>query len=119
MSRHQLDSRLRTGEKYDRRIKITPSDKLEIIRLYEERKYNGERVYSHNSLARLYGVSKRLVYFTLHPDKREDNYKIRVARGGSKQYYIKEEHKLVIKEHRVYLRGLFDEGKIQELDKTK
>lgn len=114
LSREQW-KRARVGKVNDRRIKLTDKDKAEIKEKYEDRKYNGERVYSYNSLAKIYGVSKRLIIFAVHPEKRVENYKLRVERGGSKQYYNKDAWRAVQKEHRGYIKKLVLEGKI--LDK--
>lgn len=93
------------GSKFDRRIKLTPEDKEEIRRLYKT-------VKSQRKLAAMYGVSRRLITFVLEPKRLETNYKNRLSRGGSKQYYDKDEWKKTMKEHRNYKEKLHKEGKI-------
>ena len=69
------------GFKLDRRIKLTPDDKIEIKKIYE----NGET--SINGLARIYKVNKRTIQFILFPERLVKNKQDRKKRGGWKQYY--------------------------------
>lgn len=61
-----------------------------------------EKGYSHNHLAKMFGVSKRTIQFILNPEKKAENLKRRQERGGWKQYYNKEDHAASMKEHRKY-----------------
>ena len=94
------------NEKLDKRVKLLASDKIEIVDLYL---YGA---YSQRELARLYGVSHRLIVFTIYPERRDANYATRVARGGSKQYYSTEANTIATKSHRDYKRQLLKKGEI-------
>ena len=65
--------------------KLTPEDKEEIR--YRYLKVGGV---SQRELAAEYNVSRRLIVFCIYPERLEANYKARVAKGGSMQYYDKE-----------------------------
>lgn len=101
--------KLKIQKKDDRRIKLTDADKEEI-------RYRYLRVggVSQRELAREYGVSRRSIIFAIYPERREANYKQRVARGGSKQYYDKDKHTEAIREHRRYKKELYDQDKLKE-----
>ena len=94
------------GTKHDRRIKLTPEDKVEIKELYKLPKW------SQRGLAKKYGVSRRLIQFVLNPQMLEENKKRRAERGGSKQYYKKDTWKKVMREHRNYKQKLYIKGEI-------
>lgn len=96
------------NEYLDRRTKLTKENKKRIQELYA----TGE--YSQRELARMYGVSRRLIVFTIYPERREANYQVRVERGGSKQYYDREEHKAAMQKHRLYKKDLYKKGLIKE-----
>jgi len=93
------------GSKYDRRAKLTPEDKKEI--------YANALGLSQRALASKWGVSRRTIQFILDPSKLKENLKRRKERGGSKQYYNKEEWAETMKEHRRYKEKLSKEGKIR------
>ena len=80
----------------NRRIKLLPCQK-EMIKWWY-----GNTDVSINSLAKMFKVNKRSIQFTLFPERLEKCKKHREARGGSKIYYIKEEHTKSIREHRQY-----------------
>jgi hypothetical protein len=67
---------------------------------------------SQRALAKMFGVSRRLIVFTLYPERQKENYQRRLERGGSKQYYDREKHAEAIKEHRRYKDVLYKEGRI-------
>lgn len=92
------------GTKHDRRVKLTPEDKVEI-----KKNLLG---LSQRELARKYGVSRRTIQFILDPAKLEENLKRRQERGGSKRYYNKEDHAKSIREHRRYKQELKLKGEI-------
>ena len=92
---------------HDKRRKLTREQESLIRELYK----TGE--HSQRSLAAQFNVSRRLITFVIDPAKREANYKVRVQRGGSKQYYVKEQHTKYIREHRRYKQALAVEGKIK------
>jgi transposase-like protein len=94
--------------KLKRSAKLSPEDKRYIIELYK----SGE--FSKRGLAREFGVSPRTIDFTLNPEKRIQNYQLRVARGGSKQYYDKDKHTKTIREHRKYKQSLYLNNKLEK-----
>lgn len=95
------------GTKYDRRIKLTDDQKAYIKWLREE-----ERI-SYNKLAKMFNVSKRLVYFICNPEnaqKAKERLKLRKAEGKYKP--SKEEWAATMREHRQYKQRLKLENKI-------
>jgi len=107
----------RTGKKYDRRIKLTDGDREEIRRLYRE---HGDRVlkgnvgnsYSTRGLAKLFGVSRRLIVFVLHPE-REKKLRDQVKKEKRwNKYYTTEKNREYMRTHREYLRQLAFDKKI-------
>ncbi len=97
---------LHIPKKYDRRIKLTDSDKKEIVEAYAT---GGT---SYNKLAKEFGVSKRTIYWVVNPDKQRENYELRKAKGGSKQYYDKDKWAESMRNHREYKNELLKEGKL-------
>ena len=91
-------------KKFDRRRKLSDLDKIEIKKAYGK--------ISQRKLAKLYGVSRRLIIFIGCPEKQKENLKRRKETGGSKQYYDKDKHKKAIKKHRRYKQKLYLEGKL-------
>lgn len=79
---------------FDKRIKLTPEQRSDIFNAYHNLSEG------RNSLARQYGVSPRTITFICHPEKLEENKLRFLERGGSKQYYDKEKHRIYTKEHR-------------------
>jgi transposase len=98
------------GTKFDRRVKLTPEDK-ELIKTLSETEGLSQR-----KLALRFSVSRRLIQFVLQPSKLEECLKRRQERGGWKQYYNKEVHSEVIKEHRQYKEDLKKKGLIKQPD---
>ncbi|HEY6143773.1 MAG TPA: hypothetical protein VIV55_10215 [Flavobacterium sp.] len=98
------------GTKFDRRVKLTPEDKVMIILLSETEGL------SQRKLATRFGVNKRTIQFVLDPKKLEECLLRRKERGGWKQYYKKEVHSEVIKEHRQYKEDLKKKGLIKQPD---
>lgn len=93
------------GTKYDRRIKLTEQDKEDIKQL------TGMSI---RGIARMYGVDKRLIQFILFPERKEKNLLDRKNRGGTMQYYNKDERREKMKEFRHYKQSLYLEGKIKQ-----
>lgn len=83
-------------EGFDRRIKLTGKDKQNIVDLYEIEHC------AIREITRIYGVSRRLIQFTLFPERLEHSKELREKRGGWKQYYDKDKNTKAIKEHRHY-----------------
>ena len=84
----------------DRRVKLTDAQREEIKEAYG--------TISQRKLARMYGVSRRLVQFIGDPAKHKRNLECRAERGGSMQYYNKEKWRAVMREHREYKRRIRD-----------
>lgn len=95
------------GTKYDRRIKLTEDQKEYIRWLREEEKL------SQMKLAKMFGVSKRLIQFITQPDKLEKSRE-RLKEAKKKGLYklSKEEWNEIQREHRRYKHKLRMEGKI-------
>lgn len=55
---------------------------------------------SQRMLAKMFGVSRRLIQFKLDEQKLKANIERRQERGGTKQYYDKEKHREYTKKHR-------------------
>lgn len=98
------------GTKHDKRIKLTKEQKKAI--------HENKLGLSQRKLAEMYKVSRRTIQFILDPEKLEENKKRRAERGGSKQYYKKEDNTKAIRKTRRHKQILFKAGEI-ELQKTK
>lgn len=94
------------NKELDRRIKLTDEQREEIKR--------NPLGLSQRRLAAMYEVSRRTIQFILAPEKLEENKKRREERGGTKQYYDKEKHRIAMKEHRDYKSKLYKEGKLNK-----
>ena len=101
-----VDSKRINNALLDKRVKLSSTDKNEIVDLYEA------GLFSQRELAKLYNVSRRTVVFVLYPERREANYAQRVARGGSKQYYDTKANTASQKAHRAYKKELLSKGDI-------
>jgi transposase-like protein len=99
---------LHIPKKYDRRVKLSDKDKKQIAEAYAT---GGT---SYNKLASEYGVSKRTIYWVVNPEKQRENYELRKANGGSKQYYSKEKNTQSMRNHREYKKELLEEGKLEK-----
>ena len=93
-------------QKDDRRVKLSDNQKAEIRTLYG--------TISQRKLARMYGVSRRLIQFIGDPKKYERNQEAREKRGGWKQYYDAETHRQTMKDHRRYKQELYLKGKLDK-----
>ena len=92
----------------DRRRKLT-EDQKEYIRWLREEEHLSQR-----ALARMFGVSRRLITFVLDPEKEKkcrENCKKRKAAGLYKP--TKEEWAETMREHRRYKQSLYIQGKIK------
>lgn len=94
----KLDS-INIGKKYDRRIKIHKEDHPYITQRYK----NGESI---RSIARFYGVDKRLIQFIIFPERLELNKKLRKERGGWKKYYSTEKRREEMRRFRQHKKEL-------------
>ena len=73
--------------KVDKRVKLTDEDKKEIVRLRDEG-------WSWGRLSKKFEVSKRTIDFILHPEKLEENKRLRRERllNDPHRYYDKDTH---------------------------
>ncbi len=86
---------IKLSKEQDRRIKIPKSEHKYICTRYK----NGE---SQRELAKAYGVSRRLITWILYPERLVINRKLRVKRGGWKQYYNKKKNTEAVRKTRQY-----------------
>jgi len=93
-------------ENKDKRVKLTLCQKEEIFELYATGNY------SQRALSREYNVSRRLIQFIICPEKLEENRQRRQERGGSKQYYDKDKHRIAMKTHRQHKQKLYLKGEL-------
>jgi hypothetical protein len=101
--------KLKIPKKYDRRIKLTDKERQEIKDLYGK--------VSQRKLARMFGVSRRLIQFIGCPEKHRKNLLRRADSGGSAQYYNKDKWREQMKDHRRYKQELFLKGKLVKVKK--
>jgi len=92
----------------DRRVKMLPCQRERAKQMYENESA------TINGLARLFKVNKRSIQFLLFPERQKKNLEDREARGGWKQYYVKEEHAKAIKEHRQYKKEILTNPTIND-----
>ena len=98
-----------SNTKYDRRMKLTDSDKERIVQL------RNEEGLSQRKLAALFGVSRRLIQFIIDPVKAAKNKeRLKEAKVKGLYKYSKEEWASVQREHRRYKHKLYKEGRIHE-----
>lgn len=81
----------------DKRVKILPFEREEIIELHKQ----GASIHH---LAKSYEVSRRLIQFIVDPARKERDLQLRKDRGGSKVYYKKEKHAIAMRRHRKHKR---------------
>jgi ribosome-binding protein aMBF1 (putative translation factor) len=94
------------GTQYDRRVKLSP-DKKEYVRWLRE-----EEKLSYNQLAKMFGVSKRLIQFVCNPEihqKAKERFK-ELRKDG--RYYDREAHNESVKSMRKWKQELYLENKI-------
>lgn len=84
----------------DRRTKLIPCQR-------EMVKYWYDQGHSINSIAKLFKVNKRLIQFTLFPERHKKNLEDRRDRGGSKIYYDSDVNTITQRNHRKYKQKLF------------
>ena len=87
----------------DRRVKLTDSDKEDVILRY----HMGDSI---TSLSKLFSVNKRLIQFILFPERKQQNLLLRKERGGSNIYYDREKHTESIRSLRKYKTELHKQG---------
>ena len=90
----------------DRRRKLTDEQREEIKKLYG--------TISQRKLAKMFGVSRRLIIFIGCPEKYKKNLEDRANRGGSKIYYDCDKHTKAIRKHRHHKHNLDKNNKLVE-----
>lgn len=100
------------NEKLDKRVKLTDEDKQKIKEEYESGSI------SINGLAREYKVSKRLIQFTLFPERKDKAQKMFAERQKDGRYYDKEKHKGYMKSHREHKKELYSKGLLNNENNT-
>jgi len=88
----------------DRRIKLSKEDIEEIKILHAE----GTSIHK---LAKIFGVSRRLIQFKLYPERYESVRRRRKENGKDGRYYDKEYNTKAITEHREYKKNLLKTNK--------
>jgi len=91
----------------DKRVKLSEQQRKEIKELYGK--------ISQRKLAKMYGVSRRLIVFIGCPAQYTKNLQARIKKGGSKHYYDKEKHRVAMKKYRHNKKAL-NEKKLLEDD---
>lgn len=86
----------------DRRVKLSPDERLEIKRLYGK--------ISQRKLAAMFGVSRRLIQFIGNPDFKVRDLELRKLRGGSMIYYDKKKAIEASQKTRIYRKELDHKG---------
>ena len=84
----------------DKRCKLLPCQKEMVVVLYER----GESI---RGLSKIFHVDRRLIQFTLFPERHERNLLLRQQNGGTKQYYEKDKNTLSMSKYRRRKSGLF------------
>ena len=80
------DAKKYDSEFLDKRVKLLQCQKERMVREWKEHGY------SQRKLAKMFNVSRRLVVFTIHPEKYLRHMEAREERGGWKTYYTKEKN---------------------------
>lgn len=88
----------------DRRRKLTDEQREEIKKLYGK--------ISQRKLARMFGVSRRLIIFIGCPEKYKKNLEDRANKGGSKIYYDCKKHTTAMRKHRKHKHDLDKKQKL-------
>ena len=88
-------------EHHDKRVKLSTQDKLDINQKHQSG-------ISKRALAREYQVSRRLIDFTIHPEKRVANRNLRPPG----KYYDKDKHREAMRKHRHHKQALHLAGEL-------
>lgn len=86
----------------DRRVKLSLEQREEIKNIYGK--------ISQRKLAKLFDVSRSTIVFIGNPEAHKRNLQRRAERGGSKQYYNKEDQVRQARSTRAYRKQLDSEG---------
>lgn len=102
-----ISEKIRLPEQYDRRRKLTETQKKEIKTKYET------GFYSLNSLANEYSVSKKTILLIVNPESKRKNDQ-RIKDHWKDYQETKEERAETIRKHRHYKNELYKSGKIKK-----
>lgn len=102
-----ISEKIRLPEQYDRRRKLTETQKQEIKTKYET------GLYSLNSLAKEYSVSKKTILLIVNPESKRKNDQ-RIKDHWKNYQEPKEERAETVREHRHYKNELYKSGKIKK-----
>ena len=91
---------------HDRRVKLNDTQRKEIRELYSSGSY------SQRGLAKLYGVSRRLIVFILDPSKHQANVARKKELLETKSYYDKDKQRAYMQSHRQYKQQLYLDNKL-------
>lgn len=92
----------------DKRVKLTSEDREKIKEEY------ATGLVSQNSLAKQYGVSKRLIQFILNPSKEKIAKAQFAERQKDGRYYDKNKHRKYMKNHRKHKKDLYEKGLLND-----
>lgn len=96
------------NEQHDRRVKLTAEQKEQIVQEYET------GLISITALSKKYGVSKRLIQFTLFPERKEKNKERFLKAQKEGRYYDRKKHAAYTKKHRDHKKALYQQGLLGE-----
>jgi hypothetical protein len=102
-----ISEKIRLPEQYDRRRKLTEIQKQEIKSKYET------GLYSLNSLAKEYSVSKKTILLIVNPESKLKNDQ-RIKNHWKDYQESKGERAETMREHRHYKNELYKSGKIKK-----
>lgn len=94
--------------KNDKRVKLTDENRENIREEYSS------GLISQRGLAEKYGVSRRLIQFTLNPEKQEIAKKQFAERQKDGRYYDKDKHTVSVRTHRNHKKDLYNKGLLEE-----
>ncbi len=103
-----ISEKIKLPPQYDRRRKLTEDDKFEIVRLRKEHNL------SQRTLARMFGVSRRLIIFIIDPERHERAKAQFKERRKDGRYYDRETNTIAVRNTRQYKHKLYLDGKIKE-----
>lgn len=86
----------------DRRVKLSPGKKAEIKAEYKP------FIVSLNFLAKKHGVSKKTIFYIIHPEVQKKDAEDYRERRKDGRYYNRETHTKAIKSLRTYKRKIFN-----------
>ena len=89
--------RIRFPRRHDKRVKLTDAQREAVLLCG----------LSIRKAAALYGVSRRTIQFIRHPEKQAQNKARFQERGGWRQYYDKEKHRISSKKRLQHKKEVF------------